>query len=191
MVSSRQTSLVVDPPDGRVSRCARGGEDSRRGRRAELGLVRVHEPVGSVHHARRPGGFFPAGYNNALPDPADARLRRHPLRDDPRRPHHPDRRARRTCRATLRFWDGDLGRPVGGQHAGRRRRPTTTARAGSPPTPRPGASEASRRARRCTSSSASRAPAPTRFTTRSPSTIPRSTRGRGRSRFPSSARTAT
>ena len=166
-----------------------GGEDSRRGRRAERGLVRVHEPVGPLHHARRARRLLPGRLQQRLSDPADARLRRDPLRDDPRRPRHSDRGARIS---RPRSGSGTAIRSAGGTATRwSSTSPTTTARAGSPPMPRRDASRASRRATPCTSSSASRAPTRRRFTTRSRSTIPRSTRGRGRSRFLSNGRTAT
>ena len=53
VLATRQTSLVVDPPDGRVP--VKPSAEARRDdyARAQRRQLRVHEPVGSLHHARR------------------------------------------------------------------------------------------------------------------------------------------
>ena len=58
VVATRQTSLVIDPPDGRVplKPLRRGGAGSQPDERR---LLRVDEPVGSLHHAAVPAGCFP------------------------------------------------------------------------------------------------------------------------------------
>ena len=53
VVPTRQTSLVVDPPDGRVPRVDAGGTEEGDGPRgARLRLMGGPKPVGTLHHAR-------------------------------------------------------------------------------------------------------------------------------------------
>ena len=105
---------VVHAPDvagGRSTRRARAGpavrrSETRRLRGAQRRQLRVHEPVGPLHHARHSRLDVSRRLQQRLPDHPDARLRHDRLRDDPRRPHHPARQqARRAHRA--RIWMGD------------------------------------------------------------------------------------
>ena len=100
---------------------ARGESEARRQPRARHRLLRVHELVGPLHHARRAGFDVSHRLQQCLSDPANSRLRRDSLRDDPRRPYHPAGRpsARRPEDPPL---DGRLARTLGGRYAGRRYR---------------------------------------------------------------------
>ena len=82
VVSTRQTSLVVDPPDGRVP-LKPSAEAKRDYDAAHITDSYEYMSVWDRCITRGvPAGMFPAGYNNALPDRADARLRGDPLRND-------------------------------------------------------------------------------------------------------------
>ena len=110
VVSSRQTSLVVDPPDGRVplrpeAEKIRDEVDAQNSDSFEF-----MSPWDRCITRGVPGGFFPAGYNNAyqiLQTPGYVVILYemiHAARVIPigGRPHLP---------STLRFWDGDsIGR---------------------------------------------------------------------------------
>ena len=113
-LSSRQTSLVVDPPDGRVP--TRPSAEARRDfHRARQGDSYVHMSVWDRCISRGvPGSIFPAGYNNAYrilqtPDHVvilyemihDARII--PLRDGP----HVDERVRLWMGDSRGRWEGD------------------------------------------------------------------------------------
>ena len=106
VVSSLQTSLVVDPPDGRVP-LKREAEQRR-----DDYLAREHESFDFMSPWDRcitrgtPGGFFPAGYNNGyqiVQTPGHVIVHYemiHAARVIPTngRPHLP---------AHMRFWEGD------------------------------------------------------------------------------------
>ena len=98
---------------------AGGGIEARRQPRTRHRLLRVHELVGPLHHARCAGFDVPHRLQQCLSDPANSRLRGDSLRDDPRRAHHPAGwpSARRTQDPPL---DGRLARPLGGRYASRR-----------------------------------------------------------------------
>jgi hypothetical protein len=106
VVSTRQTSLVIDPPDGRVpvrpeAMAKREEYDKRNGESYDF-----MSPWDRCITRGIPGGFFPAGYNNAyqiLQFPGYVVIHYemiHAARIIPTdgRPHKPD---------TMRFWDGD------------------------------------------------------------------------------------
>ena len=78
VLPTRQTSLVVDPPDGRVP--VRPEAEARRddALSAQHRVARVHERLGSLHLARRARLGHPGRLQQRLPDRADARLRRDP-----------------------------------------------------------------------------------------------------------------
>src|SRR6266571_4730149 len=86
--------LARHRPGGRPRAApSRGGSGARLQQRARTRFVRVHERVGSLHHAWRAGRHVPCRIQQRVPDRPDARLRGDPLRDDPRRADHPDRRS--------------------------------------------------------------------------------------------------
>ncbi len=70
VLSTRQTSLVVDPPDGRVP-VRPAAEATRDYDLAHWRLLRAHERVGPLHHARHAGRDFPGRLQQRLPDRAD------------------------------------------------------------------------------------------------------------------------
>ena len=98
VVPTRRTSLVVDPPDGRVPALTPRGAAAARGRRRSAQATRTGrpsrrpQPVGAMHHARRADRDAAAGLQQQLPDHSDARSRRDSRGDDSRRAHHSDRR---------------------------------------------------------------------------------------------------
>ena len=98
-VRNGQTSLIVDPPDGRYP--AR----TDRVRESDAAFAAMRDgtkfdtwydlnPLRPVHHARDTGRHDPGLLQPQLPDPADARLRRDPGGDDSRRADHPAGRTR-------------------------------------------------------------------------------------------------
>ena len=115
-----RTSLIVDPPDGRLpaftaAALERFGSRPPAGRQAGgAGEPAAHR---ALHHLWR---TEPAGrLQQLLPDHADGGLRGVPPGADSRRAHHPDRqagRARRVDPPVARR----LARPLGGRHAGDR-----------------------------------------------------------------------
>ena len=72
VLSTRQTSLVVDPPGRASPREAGGGGEARRQPCTHHRLLRVHEPVGPLHHARRAGFDVPHRLQQRLPDSANS-----------------------------------------------------------------------------------------------------------------------
>jgi hypothetical protein len=106
VVSTRQTSLVVDPPDGRVP--VRPTAEERRDRdEARIGDAPEYmSPWDRCITRGVPGAMFPAGYNNAysiMQRPGYVAIHYemiHETRIIPTdgRPHLP---------AHMRFWDGD------------------------------------------------------------------------------------
>ena len=161
VVKTARTSLIVDPPDGKIPPLTAGGAGARRraprrGQNARTGrFVREPQPAGALHHARAAGGDAAGSLQQQPADRADARLRDAVHRDDPRRAHHADGRPSARRRALPRL-DGRLARPLGRRHAGRRHdelhRQDELPRSGR---------------RTCTWSSASRASTPTRSNTAS------------------------
>ena len=114
---SRRTSLVIDPPDGRVppltreaqARANAGAGIRREGRRSAAGP----EPVGALHRPRDAERDLPDGLQRQRADRAGARRSRDHLRDDSRHAHHPHRRltARRArASAATSAIRGDVGR---------------------------------------------------------------------------------
>ena len=100
---TNQTSLIVDPPDGRYparTERVRESDAGVRGVAERHGVrhVRGPEPLRPVHHARHAGLDDPRLLQPQLPDPADARARRDLRGDDPRRTHHPAGTDAPTCR---------------------------------------------------------------------------------------------
>ena len=109
VVSSRQTSLVVDPPDGRVPLRPEAEKIKEEVDARNSDSFEFMSPWDRCITRGVPGGFFPAGYNNAyqiLQTPGYVVIHYemiHAARVIPiGRPHLP---------STLRFWDGDsIGR---------------------------------------------------------------------------------
>ena len=83
LLSTLQTSLVVDPADGRVP-VQEWAESSRDSNRASEREDYRHMSVWDRCLTRGvPGSMFPAGYNNAYRFVQTLGRRRDPLRDDP------------------------------------------------------------------------------------------------------------
>ena len=90
---SRQASLIVDPPDGRMpaltpqARARYDAIQAARKGRGPAGLVHRSQPLRPLHQSRghrlRPAGDL----QQRQPDHAGPRLRRHPQRDDSRDAH--------------------------------------------------------------------------------------------------------
>ena len=119
----RQTSLVVDPPNGRIPPLTAAGQqrtdEQNARRRVAAELVGGPQPLRSLPHARR-RRLDPARHlRQRPPDPSNAERRRDPLRDDPRDAH---RAARRPPARRRRDQDvhGRRARPVRRRHARRR-----------------------------------------------------------------------
>ena len=124
---SRRTSVVIDPPNGRIPYL----DEEARQRSARAVNARTTGPgpfqgpedldlYDRCITRGLPHVIFPTIYNNTSADRAGAGLRRHPIRDDPRRPHHPARRAPAPLAGTpplLRRF----ARPLGRRHARRGR----------------------------------------------------------------------
>ena len=106
VVSSRQTSLVVDPPDGRVPLRPEAEKIRDEADAQNSDSFEFMSPWDRCITRGVPGGFFPAGYNNGyriLQTPGYVVILYemiHAARIIPvgGRPHLP---------ATLKFWDGD------------------------------------------------------------------------------------
>ena len=124
-VFDNRTSLIIDPPDGRIpplvpgaaerARAAGGGRPAGAGpRRQSRGPVARH-PLHQLRHAEHPRRL-----SELLRDHAGARRDRAPHRDDSRRAHLPDRRRPARVardRAVPRRLAGALGRRhAGGRH---------------------------------------------------------------------------
>ena len=103
---SLRTSLIVDPPDGKIPPVTAEGQkraaDARPRARRWAASTTPSRTCRSARAASSWAGAGPpmmnAGYNSQLPDRAGPGLRDDPHRDDPRRPHHPARRPRRRRR---------------------------------------------------------------------------------------------
>ena len=102
-----RTSLIIDPPDGRIPPLVPGAAErtraqaaARQGRGpADSPRTVARHPLHQLRHAEHPGGL-----SELLRDHAGPRRHRTPHRDDPRRPHlsHRRRSARlaRSCSTT-------------------------------------------------------------------------------------------
>jgi hypothetical protein len=66
---------------------------ARRLQCAQRRQLRVHEPVGSLHHARHSRIDVSSRLQQRVSDHPGAGIRRHSLRDDSRRPHHSARQS--------------------------------------------------------------------------------------------------
>ena len=117
-VFDNRTSLIIDPPDGRIPPPAPGAAERTRAQAAArqgrgpadspAGSVARH-PVHQLRHAEHPGGL-----SELLRDHAGARRHRTPHRDDPRRAHLSDRRRPARLARDRQYhgdsrarWDGD------------------------------------------------------------------------------------
>jgi hypothetical protein len=98
---------------------SRGRGPARRGAEAQHRASGVHEHVGPVHLARRPGVDHPGRLQQRLPDRADAGPRGDSRRDDPRRADHPGERAGAAAPDAAPD-RGRLARPLGRRHPGGR-----------------------------------------------------------------------
>ena len=107
---SLRTSLIVDPPDGRLPLRPGNGRASRGAApvcpSASRRFMARSEPVGSVHHLSRSA----AGVDRIqqhVSDRAGTRVRRDPGREYPRRSHHSRWMGRPRLNDTIRQWNGD------------------------------------------------------------------------------------
>ena len=130
LTSDKRTSLVVDPPSGRISvhrRVPRGTGDQPP-QHAQW-LRRTHYTDRTLGDRCLMGSnsgppMRPGSYNNNVHIFQDAGLRGDAQRAHPQRAHHPDRTAAREDPAV----GGRLARPLGRRDAGRRDDETTPAR---------------------------------------------------------------
>ena len=119
-----RTSLIVDPPDGKIPALTPEGAEATRGR-ATRPRAHRRRPGGSRRRrALHPGlqlraADGPRRLQQQRADLPDTRPRRDSQRDDPRRAHHPAGRPSAPA-ADVRQWIGRLARPLGRRHAGRR-----------------------------------------------------------------------
>ena len=144
--TSRRTSLVIDPPDGRLpprTPQARPFPVAQRcgtpaGRRA-VRLVRGLRPRRPLHRPRRrlSGRDVSGGLQRQYAHHPEPRDRRDHLRADSRYARHPDRRVAAARRLAVVARDSELhgcrARPLGGDDAGRRNRQLRRPRAGRRP----------------------------------------------------------
>ena len=119
------TSMVIDPPDGRVPALTAAAMARRApGDQGSFGVGTVGQDRGllavrPLHHARRDRLVHAGGLRQRRAHHAVARRRRHQLRDDSRHAHHPaDGQA--ADRLEHPAVHGRLPRSLGGRHAGRR-----------------------------------------------------------------------
>ena len=112
VVKTRRTSLIVDPPDGRIPPLTPDAQKRNAARRAEAA---THGPADSYENRSlfercltRGAARGPAAraVQQQPANPPDARLRGARYRDDPRRPHRADGWTAAQC-ADLRGWMGD------------------------------------------------------------------------------------
>ena len=163
----KDSDRCVPEAKSRVQDAGRGGSFGVRSLQRAGGF----QPVGTLHHARAAWLDAAGRVRELLSDRPVARFRRHSIRDGSRDSRHPARRtsAPRTGASVRR---GKCARPLGGRHARRRdRRISSSAARIATPTPTS-----------CGSWSASGEPRPTGSSGRSPLTIRRPGRSRGRSR---------
>ena len=104
-VSTRQTSLVVDPPDGRIP-IRPEAEKQRDFNVNNARRVRDDEPVGPVHHAQSDEPVS-RRLQQRVPDRPDARLRRDHVGDDPRGARSSRSTDGRTSTGSVGQWLGD------------------------------------------------------------------------------------
>ena len=125
VTSTGRTSIIVDPPDGRLPPLtseAQQDEDARLAARSARGPADTWTDMDlndrcMLWSVGPP--MLPTGYNNNYLIPADARVRSDPGRDDPRHPHHSARRPP-APRPPDPAVAGRDARPLGGRHARRR-----------------------------------------------------------------------
>ena len=151
LVSTRQTSLVVDPPDGRIPI----RPEAEKQRDFNVNSLDSFETMSPWDRCitRSPTQPVPGRLQQRVSDRPDADLRHDHVGDDSRGADHPARRT--AARQRARSASG-LATP---EAAGRARRwsstrPISATAAGLRPTPAPAACAASRTRKRCTSSNA-------------------------------------
>ena len=112
-----QTSLVVDPPDGRwpalTNRVRARDAALTASRECRTRLVYGPESLRPVYHAWRARCHDSRVLQPQLPDSSNARLRRYSCRDDSRRAHHPAGWATPSVTAGPSV-DGRFAWPLGG-----------------------------------------------------------------------------
>ena len=118
-----RTSLISDPPDGRIPPMT---PEARKRAADRAALNKGHEFDGPENRTlgercilwpNEGPPMMPAGYNSNLADRAGPRLRRHHAGDDSRRPYDSYRRQPASSVHDSAV-DGRLARPLGGRHAG-------------------------------------------------------------------------
>ena len=158
MVGGNRSSLIVDPPDGRIPPLTAEGQARAAARRsASQARGPADDPenrtsVGALHHARASRRRAARRVQQQHPDLPDAGLRGPADGDDPRRAHRPARRPAAPAAGTASGWATRAG-------AGKATR--SSSRRSISPTGRTSADPQSV----CTWSSDSRARAPTRWIT--------------------------
>ena len=123
--SQRQTSLIVDPPDGRMPALTPEGQArTASAPRGTMGAAPLNGPEDFTMWERclsrgALGSTLPVLYNSGIDITQGPGLRRDSLRDGARSADH---RARRTPASLARdpAVHGRRARPLGGRHAGRR-----------------------------------------------------------------------
>ena len=121
-----RTSLIVDPPDGRIPALSPEGRARIEAERAERSTRGPSNSPGHLYRSQPLDPLRLAGVERhrelvqqQLPDLPDARPRRRLPGAHPRAPHHPARRE--AASAGVRHpVDGRLARPLGRGHPGRR-----------------------------------------------------------------------
>ncbi len=110
-----RTSLIVDPPNGKMPPLTAEGQKRAADRAAERRRMGAttdavqNMPIGTrcIIMAGSGPPMMNAGLQQQLPDRAGPGLRDDSRRDDPRRPHHPARRPPHRCPTNIRQWMGD------------------------------------------------------------------------------------
>ena len=122
-----RSSLIIDPPNGRLpaltaeARSARrAAADARRGPRT-VGLLGGSQPLGPLHHRRTAERDVSDRLQQQRPDPPGARRRHDHARDDARHACHPARRPAARLSPAIRQLHGRLPRALGRHDAGDRR----------------------------------------------------------------------
>jgi hypothetical protein len=105
----RRTSLITDPPDGKLPAMTPDAQKRRAAeieyRKAHASRIRKCSRGRALRELRRPR-LQAGGLQQLLPDRAVARLRHHPERDGARCPHH-SARWPPTLDSSIRIWNGD------------------------------------------------------------------------------------
>ena len=122
-VFDNRTSLIINPPDGRMPALVPEAVERAREQAAAASGQGAGRPGAgfdawhAVRHIRhtQPQGRVP----ELLRDHAGTRCLRPEQRDDPRHADLPHRRTDRMCRRRVRQYHGDSRGPLGGRHAGR------------------------------------------------------------------------